>query len=92
MDKGISRKTGSSKPFQKDPPKIEGKYYRGRIAKFNPTTGYGFVEAQKGTHIFFYADQVRMEGDHAFTNHTSARDKWSGSTWGGPNGGSGSAR
>lgn len=45
-----------------EPVKIEGKYYRGRIAKFNPKTGYGFVETDRGTHIFFYADQVRMEG------------------------------
>ena len=45
-----------------DPIKIEGKYYRGRIAKFNPKTGYGFVETTEGTHIFFYVDQVRLEG------------------------------
>jgi cold shock CspA family protein len=46
-----------------DPVKIEGKYYRGRIAKFNSKTGYGFVETGEGTHIFFYADQIRLEGD-----------------------------
>ena len=45
-----------------DPIKIEGKYYRGRIAKFNPKTGYGFVETGEGSHIFFYADQIRLEG------------------------------
>ncbi len=44
------------------PSLIEGKYYRGRIAKYNPKTGYGFVETPEGTHIFFYADQVRLEG------------------------------
>jgi cold shock CspA family protein len=42
--------------------KIEGKYYRGRIARFNPKTGYGFVETPKGDHIFFYIDQIRLEG------------------------------
>ena len=47
-----------------DPVKIDGKYYRGRIAKFNPKTGYGFVETGEGSHIFFYADQIRLEGDH----------------------------
>ena len=51
------------KNIQLDPVKIEGKYYRGRIAKFNPNTGYGFVEMPRGTHIFFYADQIRLEGD-----------------------------
>jgi len=45
-----------------DPIRIEGKYYRGRIAKFNPKTGYGFVEDGDGSHIFFYADQIRLEG------------------------------
>jgi len=53
------------KYIQMDPQKIEGKYYRGRIAKFNPTTGYGFVESQNGTHIFFYADQIRLEGQQS---------------------------
>ena len=43
-------------------PRLEGRYYRGRIAKYNPKTGYGFVETPKGTQIFFYADQVRLEG------------------------------
>ena len=43
--------------------KIDGKYYRGRIARFNPKTGYGFVETPKGDHIFFYADQIRLEGE-----------------------------
>jgi cold shock CspA family protein len=47
-----------------EPEKIEGKYYRGRIAKFNPETGYGFVELSTGTHIFFYFDQIRLEGAH----------------------------
>ena len=51
------------KNIQLDPVKIEGKYYRGRIAKFNPSTGYGFVEMPRGTHIFFYVDQIRLEGD-----------------------------
>jgi cold shock CspA family protein len=50
------------KRIQLDPPKIEGRYYRGRIAKFNPKTGYGFIETKRGTHIFFYADQIRLEG------------------------------
>jgi cold shock CspA family protein len=50
------------KYIQQDPAKIEGKYYRGRIAKFNPKTGYGFVETGEGSHIFFYADQIRLEG------------------------------
>lgn len=53
---------GILKRIEMDPPKIEGKYYLGRIATFNPSTGYGFVEIRDGTHIFFYADQVRMEG------------------------------
>jgi cold shock CspA family protein len=57
------------KYIQRDPPKIEGKYYRGRIAKFNPVTGYGFVESQNGSHIFFYADQIRLEGRQ---NHKSS--------------------
>jgi cold shock CspA family protein len=48
--------------IQPDPFKIDGKYYRGRIAKFNPRTGYGFVETREGSHIFFYADQIRLEG------------------------------
>ena len=48
--------------IQSDPIKIEGKYYRGRIAKFNPKTGYGFVETIEGAHIFFYVDQIRLEG------------------------------
>jgi cold shock CspA family protein len=48
-----------------DPIRIEGKYYRGRIAKFNPKTGYGFVETAEGMHIFFYADQVRLEGEQS---------------------------
>lgn len=47
-----------------DPIKIEGKYYRGRIAKFNPKTGYGFVETGDKSHIFFYVDQIRLEGPH----------------------------
>lgn len=51
------------KTIDLDPVKIEGKYYRGRIAKFNPKTGYGFVETREGSHIFFYADQIRLEGD-----------------------------
>jgi cold shock CspA family protein len=51
------------KVIHQDPIKIEGKYYRGRIAKFNPKTGYGFVETGEGSHIFFYADQIRLEGD-----------------------------
>jgi cold shock CspA family protein len=51
------------KVIHQDPVKIEGKYYRGRIAKFNPKTGYGFVETREGSHIFFYADQIRLEGD-----------------------------
>jgi cold shock CspA family protein len=42
--------------------RIEGKYYRGRIARYNPKTGYGFVETPEGKHIFFYADQVRLDG------------------------------
>lgn len=46
-----------------DSVKIDGKYYRGRIARFNPRTGYGFVETPKGEHIFFYADQIRFEGE-----------------------------
>jgi len=50
------------KYIQSDPIKIEGKYYRGRIAKFNPKTGYGFVETREGAHIFFYVDQIRLEG------------------------------
>jgi cold shock CspA family protein len=50
------------KYIQADPIKIEGKYYRGRIAKFNPKTGYGFVETREGAHIFFYVDQIRLEG------------------------------
>ena len=49
--------------IHQDPIKIDGKYYRGRIAKFNPKTGYGFVETGEGSHIFFYADQIRLEGN-----------------------------
>jgi cold shock CspA family protein len=45
-----------------NPSRIDGKYYLGRIAKYNPSTGYGFVESQKGMQIFFYADQIRLEG------------------------------
>jgi cold shock CspA family protein len=51
--------------IQGDSPRIEGKYYKGRIARFNPVTGYGFVESHKGTHIFFYVDQIRLEGKHS---------------------------
>ena len=51
------------KTIHPDPVRLEGKYYRGRIAKFNPSTGYGFVELAEGTHIFFYVDQIRLEGD-----------------------------
>jgi len=47
-----------------EPEKIEGKYYRGRIAKFSPLTGYGFVELTTGTHLFFYFEQLRLEGEH----------------------------
>jgi cold shock CspA family protein len=43
--------------------RIEGRYYRGRIARYNPKTGYGFVETPEGKHIFFYADQVRLDGN-----------------------------
>jgi cold shock CspA family protein len=60
---------GESKPnrvrikyVHPDPLKVDGKYYRGRIAKFNPKTGYGFVETRDGSHIFFYADQIRLDG------------------------------
>lgn len=42
--------------------RTEGKYYWGRIARYNPKTGYGFVETPEGKQIFFYADQVRLEG------------------------------
>ncbi len=45
-----------------DSRRIEGKYYRGKIARYNPKTGYGFVETPEGKHIFFYADQVRLDG------------------------------
>lgn len=51
------------KVIRPDPIKIEGKYYRGRIARFNPKTGYGFVETSEGMHIFFYVDQIRLEGE-----------------------------
>lgn len=51
------------KTIHPDPVRLEGKYYRGRIAKFNPSTGYGFVELLEGTHIFFYVDQIRLEGN-----------------------------
>ena len=54
-----------------DSPKIEGKYYKGRIARFNPVTGYGFVESYKGEHIFFYLDQIRLEGEN--TSKSSVR-------------------
>jgi len=59
------------KQIEMDVPKIEGKYYRGRIATFNPGTGYGFVRSRNGTHIFFYADQIRLEG--ARSNKSSIR-------------------
>jgi len=52
------------KSIHLEPEKIEGKYYRGKIARFNPTTGYGFVELATGVHVFFYYDQVRLEGEH----------------------------
>lgn len=52
------------KYIEMDPIKVEGKYYRGRISTFNPSTGYGFVESRNGTQIFFYADQVRLEGPY----------------------------
>ena len=42
--------------------RIDGRYYRGKIARYNPKTGYGFIETPEGKHIFFYADQVRLDG------------------------------
>jgi len=42
--------------------RIEGRYYRGKIARYNPKTGYGFIETPEGKHVFFYADQVRLDG------------------------------
>jgi|GEM_PF-1353986 len=63
MDKSIVNKP-RIKNIDFEPEKIEGKYYRGRIAKFNPSTGYGFVELTTGTHLFFYLEQIRLEGDH----------------------------
>ena len=61
MGKRTAKRT-RLKYLEMDPIKFEGKYYRGRIATFNPSTGYGFVESGEGTHIFFYADQIRLEG------------------------------
>ncbi len=58
--RGIKLKT-----IKMDPVRVEGKYYRGRIARFNPKTGYGFVETFQGNHIFFYFDQIRFVGAQA---------------------------
>ncbi|MEW5980330.1 MAG: hypothetical protein AB1898_31445 [Acidobacteriota bacterium] len=60
--KGQGPEQQKARFHQIDTAKIEGRYYRGRIARFNPKTGYGFVETSKGDHIFFYADQIRLEG------------------------------
>jgi len=52
------------KTISYDPLKVEGLYYRGWIKSFNPKSGYGFVETIGGDDIFFYADQVRLEGKY----------------------------
>lgn len=58
-------RSNGPRPILVDPERIEGKYYRGRIVRFNPKTGYGFVATPSGSHIFFYLDQVRLEGAKA---------------------------
>jgi len=59
-------------PILVDPDRIEGKYYRGRIVRFNPRTGYGFVATPSGSHVFFYLDQVRLEGEKASKREVQA--------------------
>lgn len=59
-------------PVLVDPERIEGRYYRGRIVRFNPRTGYGFVATPSGSHLFFYLDQVRLEGENASKREVQA--------------------
>lgn len=59
-------------PILVDPERIEGKYYRGHIVRYNPQTGYGFVATRSGSHVFFYLDQVRLEGEKVSKRHVQA--------------------
>ena len=52
------------KTISYDPLKVDGLYYRGWIKSFNPKSGYGFIETVAGENVFFYAEQVRLEGKY----------------------------
>ena len=63
-DEGSKPDTLRLKTISYDPLKVGGLYYRGWIKSFNPKSGYGFVETVGGDDVFFYADQVRLEGKY----------------------------
>ena len=42
--------------------KSEDKWRQGKIVKFSPQSGYGFIRDQQGKEVYFHLDEVRFVG------------------------------